>query len=248
MTFRPMQDTQNGRHNSDDLMNIQAEQNQGAAKAGLPVHETVYRSLRDMILFGELEPGQPVTIQGLTEHLQAGMTPVREALRRLTAAGALEFMGNRRIIVPVLDRSAIDQLKTARLALEPELAGRATALIKDSDIAAMKQADDRLDRAIARGDVHGYLVENYLFHSHLNEAAQAPILSGMVEGLWLRFGPSMRVVCGVMGTSSLPDLHKDLIEALESRDAERASKAMAEDVKQGMDQMLAGISDSIDTE
>ena len=51
-----------------------------------------------------------------------------------------------------------------------------------------------------------------------------------------------------MGTSSLPDLHKDLINALESGDAAAASKAMAEDVKQGMDQMLAGISDSIDTE
>ena len=230
------------------LMNLQAKQDQGSAKAGIPVHEKVYRALRDMILFGELEPGQPVTIQGLTDHLNAGMTPVREALRRLTAAGALDFLGNRRIIVPELDHSAIDQLKTARLALEPELASRAATLIKADQIESMKQADARLDHAISRGDVHGYLVENYQFHTLLNAAAQAPILSDMVEGLWLRFGPSMRVVCGVMGTSSLPDLHKDLIAALESGDCAAARKAIEEDVKQGMDQMIAGISDSIDSE
>jgi DNA-binding GntR family transcriptional regulator len=43
----------------------------------LPVHELVYRQLRDQVLFGEFEPGQPVTIQGLTEALNVGMTPVR---------------------------------------------------------------------------------------------------------------------------------------------------------------------------
>ena len=67
----------------------------------LPAHELVYRDIRDQILFGEFEPGQPVTIQGLTDALGVGMTPVREALRRLTAEGALEFLGNRRIAVPV---------------------------------------------------------------------------------------------------------------------------------------------------
>ncbi len=52
-------------------------------KAKLPDHQRVYRKLRDMILFGELAPGQPVTIQGLVSTLDVGMTPVREAIRRL---------------------------------------------------------------------------------------------------------------------------------------------------------------------
>ena len=53
----------------------------------IPSHEVTYARLRDMILFGVLEPGQPVTIQGLTAGLDAGMTPVREAIRRLAAEG-----------------------------------------------------------------------------------------------------------------------------------------------------------------
>ena len=59
----------------------------------VPTHEVAYGRLRDLILFGHLEPGQPVTIQGLTGDLGAGMTPVREAIRRLTAEGALSLQG-----------------------------------------------------------------------------------------------------------------------------------------------------------
>ena len=43
----------------------------------LPVHEQVYQDLRARILFGEIAPGQAVTIKGLTEALGAGITPVR---------------------------------------------------------------------------------------------------------------------------------------------------------------------------
>ena len=89
--------------------------------AGLPAHETVYRALRERILFGELTPGQAVTIQGLIDQLGAGMTPVREAIRRMTAEGALVFQGNRRVCVPILSQANLDELAFARSALEKQL-------------------------------------------------------------------------------------------------------------------------------
>ncbi|SIS56019.1 transcriptional regulator, GntR family [Roseivivax lentus] len=209
--------------------------------AGLPAHERVYRQLRDMILFGALAPGQPVTIQGLTETLEAGMTPVREALRRLTAEGALDFQGNRRIAVPVLDARAVEELTLARLALEPELARRAALRIDADGIATLAEADSALDAAIAAGDITGYLTGNHHFHALLNGHADAPILTGLVDGLWLRFGPSLRVVCGRLGTQGLPDRHKDLLAALGEGAAEAAADAMAEDVRQGMEQIALGL-------
>ncbi|ETX26945.1 GntR family transcriptional regulator [Roseivivax isoporae] len=222
-------------------MNLQAAGERAASGAGLPVHEQVYRTLREMILFGELEPGAPVTIQGLTDRLEAGMTPVREALRRLTAEGALEFRGNRRISVPVLDAGAVEELTVARRALEPELARRAAARATGADIDRLRATDARLDRAIGRGDVAGYLRENHRFHAELNALADAPILTEMVDGLWLRFGPSLRVVCGLFGTRNLPDRHKDLLVALETAAPGRAAAAMEADVVQGMDQIAAGL-------
>ncbi len=229
-------------------MNLQAEQEKAVTGAGAPAHEQVYRNLRAQILFGELEPGQAVTIQGLTEQMGAGMTPVREALRRLTAEGALEFRGNRRICVPVLTAAAVEELTVARRALEPELARMAVARIKPPRIATLRETDRRLDRAIARGDVRGYLEENHRFHAELNRTAEAPILNALVEGLWLRFGPSLRVVCGLFGTRNLPDMHKDLLTALETGDSEAAARAMEGDVVQGMSQIRAGLGSSIDTE
>lgn len=215
-------------------MNTEAE---NSGRAGLPAHERVYRSLRDLILFGGLAPGEPVTIQGLVERLDAGMTPVREALRRLSAEGALNTMGNRRIVVPILDHKAITELTEARLALEPRLAARAAARCSPEGIAQLREIDLRLDQAILNGDVTSYLRENHAFHQHMNQMADAPILTDLVDGLWLRFGPSLRIVCGQMGTRNLPDMHKDLLEALESKNIEAASAAMAGDVSQGMDQI-----------
>lgn len=235
------------------MMNLQAGTEDGGPRrvapdaggrdggAGLPAHEVVYRALRARVLYGEFEPGQAVTIQGIVGDLGAGMTPVREALRRLMAEGALEFRGNRRISVPVLGASDVKQLLYARRALEPELARLACRSITAEDIAALEQIDTALDEAIRRGNVHGYLVENHRFHTRLNACAGAPILTGLVEELWLRFGPSLRVVCGQFGTRNLPDLHKDLISALKTGDCEAAAAAITGDLEQGMEMVAQAV-------
>ena len=74
--------------------------------------------------------------------------------------------------------------------------------------------------------------------------ARAPILADIAEGLWLRFGPSMRVVCGRIGTQNLPDLHKETIEAIANGDAEAAAAAIKGDVLQGMEQLHQSLSDN----
>ena len=219
------------------MMNIHANQRQ----AKLPAHEVVYRKLRARVLFGEMAPGEAVTIQGIAEALGAGITPVREAIRRLISESALVFQDNRRVIVPELNAGAIDELVTGRTALEPELARRATLGLEQGVIAKLETVDALLDKAIARGDVRGYLEHNYRFHDTLYAQAEAPILRSMVDGLWLRFGPSLRVVCGRSGTLNLPDRHKELIAALSRADAEAAADAVRHDIQEGMSQVRAAL-------
>ena len=203
----------------------------------LPVHETIYRQLRALVLFGDLAPGQAVTIQGLCARLGAGMTPVREALRRLIAEGALEFQGNRRVSVPLLDAGHVGELIFARQWLDPYLAERATSRASDADLRTLTAIDDDLDRAILGGDMRGSLELNYRFHHRIYEIADAPILADVADGLWLRFGPSLRVVCGRIGTQGLPDKHKDLLDAMRARNGEAAAQAIRADVVQGMEQV-----------
>lgn len=203
----------------------------------LPEHVRVYSQLRDMILFGELVPGQPITIQGLVDQIGAGMTPVREALRRLTSEGALQTLGNRRISVPELGLAQLEEIYFARLAIEPKLAEIAaknadSALIKD-----LKTIDDTLDEAIAHGDINKYLRQNYAFHFCLYAAADAPVLISIAQSLWLRVGPSLRAVCGRQGTYNLPDKHDKAIRGLENNNPAMVFSAMEEDLRQGMDQV-----------
>ena len=203
----------------------------------LPAHEVIYRKLRRQVLFGDLAPGQAVTIQGLTDSLGAGMTPVREAIRRLIAEGALEFQGNRRVSVPVLNAERISELILARQWLDPHLTLRATERATLQDLDHLTALDSELDEAIETGDLRRYLELNYRFHTAIYAIAEAPILADLADGLWLRFGPSLRVVCGRMGTQNLPDKHKDLLSAMHARDAEAAARAIREDVIQGMEQV-----------
>lgn len=213
-----------------------------ATKANPPAHELTYRALRDMVLFGELAPGQPVTIQGLVASLGTGITPVREAIRRLTAEGALEAKGNRRIAVPVLDLGQLDQLSFARAQIEPHLAALATAQMTTGLIDQLTQIDTALNSAIQQGDIRGYLEHNHTFHSVLYDAADAQILAGMAAGLWLRVGPSLRVVCGRIGTQNLPDMHDAALREMRAGNPAGVAGAIAADIAQGHEHIRADLS------
>lgn len=204
-----------------------------------PVHEQVYQALRSQILFGEMTPGQAVTIQGLAQTLETGMTPVREAIRRLISDGALVFQGNRRVSVPILTLQDLEQLVYVRKTIEYELTRRAAARLSPIVLAELEKIDSALDNAISAGDVPAYLALNYRFHKSLYDQADAPIMAELADRLWLRFGPSLRVVCGRFGTQNLPDRHKDLLHALGRHDAEAAAVAMTQDIDQGMEQIAA---------
>lgn len=206
----------------------------------LPEHETTYRRLRDMLLFGALAPGRKVTIQGLVAELGAGMTPVREAIRRLTAEGALEPHDNRRVSVPLPTLAQVDELAFARLAIEPQLARRACARVSDAAAVALAALDREVDAAIAAGDTGAYLHANYRFHFALYDTADAPILRGIAQGLWLRTGPMLRVVIERGGEIG-PDRHKEALAALGAGDAQGLAEAVAQDIRQGLDRIRADL-------
>lgn len=172
------------------------------------------------------------------------MTPVREAIRRLISDGALVFQGNRRVSVPLLSDADVEQVIFARKSIESELSRRATANLSPKEIDHIEKIDQMLDRTIADGDVGGYLRLNHAFHETLYAYAEAPILFDLAERLWLRFGPSLRVVCGRFGTQNLPDRHKDIISALRAKDAEAAALATVQDIEQGMELITGSLSQS----
>ena len=208
-----------------------------------PEHQAVYRQLRDMIMFGILVPGQAVTIQGLVDLIGGGMTPVREAIRRLAAEGALEIGHNRRVTVPEMTLEMLDEISFARLAIEPRLTVLAARRMSDQCLADLVAIDDEIDAAISSGNVERYLEFNYRFHFRLYEQAAAPVLSRMSQSLWLQSGPALRIVCGRYGTANLPDKHDEALCALREGDPVRAAQAIGDDIRQGLGQVRLTLSD-----
>lgn len=209
----------------------------------LPEHQSIYQQVRDLILFGILVPGQAVTIQGLAKMIDGGMTPVREAIRRLTAEGALEAGGNRRVRVPLMTRKTLDDIAFARLAVEPRLAELAARRMTDGCLRELAALDHEIDAAIAAGSIERYLEFNFRFHFCLYEQADAPVLSKIAGSLWLQVGPSLRIVCGRFGTSNLPDKHGEALTALREGKVEEVASAIADDIRQGLGQVRLTLAD-----
>lgn len=199
----------------------------------IPVHEQVYRRLREKILYGELAPGQAVTIYGLVDELDVGMTPVREAIRRLTAEGALVFQGNRRVCLPEISQHDFADLVFVRRAVEPKLASLAAAKATPELIDKMRAIDDMVNLAISNGNVGDYMKYNHQFHFTLYAEAQSDLLHAMVSTLWLRYGPLYRVISGKWGTAQLADCHDETIAALRAGDPEQVGEAILADIEQG---------------
>lgn len=203
-----------------------------------PEHQAVYEQIRELILLGRFAPGQPITIQGLADTLSVGMTPVREAIRRLTSENALQTLGNRRIIIPDLSQDQLQDIYFLRLLVEPELAKRAAKHATKSDVDRLSLIDKDVDLAIENGDVGMYLERNRAFHFGIYALANAPVLMGNVMSLWLQVGPQLRMVSGRYGTANLPDKHEEILDALLAANPEQAGRAMKEDLEQGISLVL----------
>ncbi|MFZ0097562.1 MAG: GntR family transcriptional regulator [Gemmobacter sp.] len=221
----------------DDTTAAQAE----ARK--VPTHEITYLRLRDMVLYGVLAPGQPVTIQGLIRDLDAGMTPVREAIRRLTAEGALVLHDNRRVSVPRMTPALLDQLVHVREAVEPKLAELACPHVTPELLERLVEIDHGIEPAIRDADVQTYLRLNHAFHFALYEAAGATVLEDIARSIWLRFGPSLRVILARYINSGLPDRHAEALDAIRAGDAQALATAIREDIAQGIDQVRASLAE-----
>jgi hypothetical protein len=96
-----------------------------ASAVPMAAHDRVYRGLRGRIMHGELTPGQALTLRGLGSEYDVSMTPAREALRRLSAEGALTCRARAACPTPELANERIEELAALRALLEVELASRA---------------------------------------------------------------------------------------------------------------------------
>jgi DNA-binding GntR family transcriptional regulator len=201
--------------------------------------------LRDFLMAGQVQPGQMLTLRELAAALGVSPMPVREAVGRLAAEGGLEALPNRRVRVPILTRSRFRELLAIRLAVEGLAVEKAVGRIRDQDIDRMEELNAAFtaEMAAARPDPHRLFRLNKDLHYILYQAADAPDLLGIIEGLWIKIGPllqfSLRVRANSRGRNPAPDWHARLIRGLRRRDPVAARRAIEGDLNSAADQILA---------
>ena len=209
------------------------------ADPNAPAHERLYRSLRQQVMHGELAPGHAITLRGLALQHNVSMTPAREAVRRLTAEGALTISSSGRVSTPELTPERIEELAAIRALLEPEMASRALprahfALIdRLAAINALNQDAAMTHNAVA------YVRTNLEFHRTLYLRAQTPAMLAICETVWLQLGPTMRALYDRLKRRDVPQHHRMILAALKAGDEPGLRLAVRTDVTQGL-RHLAG--------
>ena len=202
-------------------------------------HDRVYRGLRSRIMHGEVEPGCALTIRGVAAEYGVSMTPAREAVRRLSAEGALTLSASGRVSTPDLTADRIEELAALRALIEVELASRALPRAHMALIERLQSIHARISDDIARRDAVGYIRHNLEFHRTLYLRAQAPAMLAMAETVWLQLGPTMRALYGRLTRKSPPQYHRLIIAALKAGDEPGLRLAVRSDVTQGLKMLVS---------
>jgi DNA-binding GntR family transcriptional regulator len=187
--------------------------------------DEVAERLREAILRGDFEPGQPLREAHLAAVLEVSRGPVREALARLEREGLVLIRRNRGATVARLSQTDLDEVYTLRLALE-ELAARwAVQRATESDFAAMRAVLVELGRAVQRGiDAQEYARLDVEFHDCVYRAARHKRLLRC----WMELRPQVYVFL-LTRNVALPNFretavvrHREVLEALRTRDEAQA--------------------------
>jgi DNA-binding GntR family transcriptional regulator len=194
------------------------------------VQDRVYRRIREMILNGEIEPGQTVTIPGLSAAFRVSAMPVREALRRLMAEQALMVVSGRSVGIPALTRARLADLRRVRREVEGLAITWAAERIGLSDLQQLAETLREMQLAADARDGRRYVPANHDFHFTIYRAAESSTLLSIIESLWLQIGPYFHVLRASENWHAANTRHCAMLEALHRRDGTDAANALQRDI------------------
>jgi len=184
--------------------------------------DEAYAVLRDLIVSGELAPGETLSEGDLAERLGCSRAPIRSAIARLTDDRLVETKPQSFTrVTPVVDAEVRDAVQVVR-AMHELVVGLAVPLLTDDDVARMVAANDRFTASVGAGDVEAALVADDEFHDVPVLVAGNRAAAATIE----RFTPLIRRLerskfTEVPGRESV-QLHARLMSAFRRRDAEEA--------------------------
>ncbi|MER5457585.1 GntR family transcriptional regulator [Micromonospora sp. NPDC002389] len=209
--------------------------------------EDAYEALRSAILNGSIGPRARLGEMELSRQFGVSRTPIREALRRLTAEGLVVFQPNRGARVAEWSLSDLQDIYEIRARLESYGAALAAKRIEPEVLDRLDGLCDQMEelaRRMGPQDLDRIATLNAELHNAVLKAAASPrltsLLSAVVEvPLVVR---AFRLYTPDALARSMAH-HRDLVAALRARDAEWASSTMRAHVLAARTVLLDGMVD-----
>jgi DNA-binding GntR family transcriptional regulator len=181
--------------------------------------------VRELIMSGQVRPGEFVRLEKLAAELGVSATPVREGMLALRGEGFIQLVARRGFMVSKLSRKDVEDLFFVQAELAGELAARAARAMTDELLAQIESFQDSLESMSAPEDVDRLEELNHQFHRAINRCADSEKLSWFL-GTAAQYAP--RIFFGAIEgwqQASIRD-HRAIIDALRAKDEDAARKAM----------------------
>src|SRR5215470_15002199 len=191
--------------------------------------------LRELIISGDLKPGEQLRQRDLAERFGVSPTPVREALRWLESEGLVRYDAHKGSTVVQAEAGAAREKYQIRAVLEGLAASLAAPRISDEDILELESYNEQLAGAnLNPGQVSDL---NRTLHFRIYEMAGSPLLLALMRLLWQSFPQGPQVVRP--RDESVAE-HKQLIEALRRHDAAAAQEITQQHILGALPHLLPG--------
>jgi len=191
------------------------------------LHDDVAERLRERIFGGDLAPGSFIDEPALCEQMGISRTPLREALKVLTAEGLLRHEPRRGCFVNQITERDLDEIFPVIALLEGRCAFEAARKATDADLAALDVLHERLNRHARAGRIADYYATNHSIHEAIITLADNRWLAQVIGDLrkLLRLARLQQLHAPGRLAQSLAE-HMAVFAALKARDAEGAEAAM----------------------
>lgn len=189
--------------------------------------DAVLTQLRAEILRGTYAPNQRLIETDLAERLGASRFVLRNCLIQLSAEGLVELQPNRGARVRETTPEEAVEITELRQSIESLVAARAAEKVTDEQAGELREIERQMVEAVEGAELLTYSELNSRLHALLREIAGHQTASRLLEqlrGQMVRHQLRLALVPGRPAVS-LPE-HREIIDAVCSRDAERARQAM----------------------
>lgn len=191
------------------------------------LHQEAAKTLREQIFAGQLPPGSFLDEVALCERLEISRTPLREALKVLTAEGLLRHEPRRGCFVNEVSEQDLDEIFPVIAMLEGRCAFEAARKASDADIAALDSLHERLRQHAQAARINDYYATNFTIHEAIITLANNRWLAQAIADLRkiLKLARLQQLHAPGRLAQSLSE-HLAIYAALRTRDSAGAEEAM----------------------